>query len=90
MGNGWKKTGQHTKKFKKIKVGSKLRKLVKKVNSICGIKVLGIDLLRKNSKWYVLEANAQPGLDFFENERDALIEKVFNFLMKKGKKYLKK
>jgi glutathione synthase/RimK-type ligase-like ATP-grasp enzyme len=77
---GWKATGVYGKKFKKFKVDSKLRKIIKKVNNFSKMGIYGIDLLKKEEKWIVLEINAEPGLDFFKNERKKLIGKVLNFL----------
>jgi len=42
--------------------------------------------LKKNNKWVVLEVNTTPGLDFFENERDKLVEEILNLLIKIVKK----
>jgi RimK family alpha-L-glutamate ligase len=77
---GWKATGVYGKKFKKFKVDSKLEKIVEKIIKFSGINILGIDLLKKGDSWLVLEINAEPGLDFFKNERKKLIGKVLNFL----------
>jgi glutathione synthase/RimK-type ligase-like ATP-grasp enzyme len=50
------------------------------------INVCGIDLLKRDDKWFVLEVNTTPGLDFFENERDGLVEEIINLLIKIVKK----
>ena len=48
------------------------------------IKILGIDLLKKNKKWYVLEANAEPSFNFFDSEKEKLIGKVLSYLKKEA------
>jgi RimK family alpha-L-glutamate ligase len=77
---GWKATGVYGKKFKKFKIDSNLKKVIKKINKFSKMNIYGIDLLKKGDKWFVLEINAEPGLDFFKNERKKLIGKVLNFL----------
>ncbi len=78
----WKATGVYSKKFKKFDVDNDLKKIINKLIKISKMKVFGVDLLKKNGQWYVLEINAEPAFDFFENEREKLISDVLN-LMKK-------
>jgi len=80
----WKKTGVYTKTFKKFKISQKLKTMIKKVTDASDINVCGIDLLRKNGRWYVLELNGQPCFGFFEEERAELIDKVLNFIKKEA------
>ena len=78
----WKKTGVYTKDFKKFKVTPTLKKIINKISKVSGIRICGIDLLKKNGRWYVLELNSSPCLAFFDNEREMLVEKIMNFLVK--------
>jgi len=80
----WKKTGVYTKTFKKFKITPKLREIIRKITDASEINVCGIDLLRKNGRWYVLELNGQPCYGFFEEERERLIDNVLNFLKKEA------
>ena len=79
---GWKKTEVYENKFKKFEIDNTLKKIIKKLIKISKMKVFGVDLLKKDDKWYVLEINAEPAFDFFENEREKLICDVLS-LMKK-------
>lgn len=78
----WKKTGVYTKDFKKFRVTPSLKKIINKISKVSEIHVCGVDLLRKNGRWYVLELNSSPCLAFFDNEREMLVEKIMNFLAK--------
>jgi RimK family alpha-L-glutamate ligase len=78
--SGWKATGVYAKKFKKFKVDRELRKIINKVMKMAGIKICGIDLLKKDGKWLVVEVNSEPALDFFEGERESLVDEVLEFL----------
>lgn len=78
----WKKTGVYTKTFKKIKMTKSLYRVVKKIIKNSEIRVCGIDLLKRNGRWYILELNGQPCLGFFEEERKMLINKILNLLIK--------
>ena len=54
---GWKCTGVYGKEFKKFDIDKKLEKMIKKIVKVMDIKVCGIDLLKKDGKWLVLEVN---------------------------------
>ncbi len=86
---GWKCTGVYGKKFRKFEIDKKLKKILNKLFNAIDIKVCGIDLLKKNNKWMVLEANSTPAFDFFEDEREILIGKVLDFLKTQVKKISK-
>jgi glutathione synthase/RimK-type ligase-like ATP-grasp enzyme len=88
--HGWKSTGVYEKTFDKFKIDKKLNGILKKVYKICHINICGIDLLKKDNEWVVLEINAQPAFDFFEDEREKIIGEVLNFLKKQIKKKPKK
>lgn len=85
-GSGWKKTGNHSNHIRKFKVDKELEKIIKKTVKVFGISVCGIDFLKKDGKWMVLEINAQPGLDFFLNDRERLVGEILDFLKKEAKK----
>jgi len=78
--HGWKATGVYAKTCGRFKVNWKLRRIIDKLNKFVNIKICGIDLLKKNGKWLVLEVNAQPAFDFFEEEREMLISEALDFL----------
>jgi RimK family alpha-L-glutamate ligase len=79
---GWKATGVYAKKFEHFDVDRKLERIIKKTIKAMDIKICGIDLLRKDGKWLLLEVNGQPSLDFFEEEREKLTEIALNLLIK--------
>ncbi|PIN88916.1 hypothetical protein COU57_06910 [Candidatus Pacearchaeota archaeon CG10_big_fil_rev_8_21_14_0_10_32_14] len=84
---GWKSTGNYAKNFKKFDIDKKLNKIIKKTMRISKIHVCGIDLLKKDNKWFVLEVNAEPDLGFIEEERKMLIDKTLNLLIKEAKNH---
>ena len=79
---GWKKTGVYEKRIERFKLDKKLVEIAKKVSRMTGIKIIGIDLLKKNGEWLVLEVNAQPGLDFFSVDEEKIVQEIINFLKK--------
>jgi RimK family alpha-L-glutamate ligase len=83
--NGWKATGVYAKKIKKFKVYKELEDIIKKVVKVFDIKICGIDFLKKNGKWLVLEINSEPAFDFFDDERERIIGKILDFLKKECK-----
>lgn len=83
---GWKKTGVYAKRIKRFKIDKELKVMVKKINEFSGIKICGIDFLKKQGKWLALEINSAPAFDFFEYEREKIIKEVIEFLKKEARK----
>jgi glutathione synthase/RimK-type ligase-like ATP-grasp enzyme len=82
--NGWKKTGVYEKtKSEKFKIDKDLRKIIMKIIKMSKINVCGIDLLKKEKNWLVLEINTVPALDFFPKERDKLAGMILDLLVRK-------
>jgi RimK family alpha-L-glutamate ligase len=69
---GWKATGVYAKTFEHFDIDKKLERIIKKTIKFLDIKICGIDMLKKDGKWLLLEVNGQPALDFFEEERERL------------------
>ena len=83
----WKATGVYAKKFKKFEVDNDLDKIIKKIIKVSKMKIFGIDLLKKENNWFVIEVNSEPALDFFEDEREKLIDGVLTLMKNSIKKY---
>ncbi len=83
--NSWKCTGVYAKSFKKFDVDDELRDITEKIMKMSDVKVGGIDLLKKDGKWLVIELNTMPALDFFEDEREMIVGKIIDFLLKSAK-----
>ena len=82
----WKCTGVYAKKIKKFKLNKRLKKIIKKIIKSARLKIFGLDFLKdkKTKNWLVLEINSVPALDFFEDEREKLINKILDFLKKQA------
>lgn len=78
--HNWKRTGVYEKRFDKFKIDKSLRKMIKKILDITNINICGIDLLKKDGKWIVLEVNAEPSLDFVEKDHAKVVGMVLDFL----------
>jgi glutathione synthase/RimK-type ligase-like ATP-grasp enzyme len=81
--NNWKCTGVYAKKFKTFIIDSKLEKIIKDLMKVLEINICGVDLLKNQDKWLVIETNAEPALDFFDNEIEMLLENIIDLLIKK-------
>lgn len=79
---GWKSTGVYENIFKRFKPDKELKIILKKITKITKMPVCGIDLLKKDDDWKVLEINSSPGLDFVEKEKKKVIGKIVDFLKK--------
>jgi RimK family alpha-L-glutamate ligase len=80
--SSWKATGVYAKKFEHFKVDGGLKRILKKLMKMVDIKICGVDILKKEGKWLILEVNAQPSLDFFEAEREKITEKALNLFIR--------
>ena len=89
-GTNWKHTGNSKKRFQKIKIDEPLKKLIDKVANTMKIQICGIDLLKRNNDWLILEVNSNPGLDFFETAREKLAGEILDFLIKISNKKINK
>jgi glutathione synthase/RimK-type ligase-like ATP-grasp enzyme len=77
----WKSTGVYSKnKCIKFKVDKKLRRIINKVINVTKINICGIDFLKKDKQWLVLEVNSDPGLDFVGEEHKKLVGLILDFL----------
>ena len=79
---GWKATGVYAKKFEHFEIDRKLERIIKQLLKFLDIKICGVDMLKREGKWFLLEVNGQPSLDFFEEEREKVTEQVLNLLIK--------
>jgi len=80
--NSWKCTGVYARNFKRFDVDDDLKEIVNKIMDNFNINICGIDLHLNDGKWYVIEVNTEPALDFFEDEREILINKIIDLLVK--------
>lgn len=85
--NRWKTIGNCAENFKKFPVDKELKKIINNLIKTFGLKVCGIDLMKKDKKWIVLEINSSPAFDFFPNKRKYLVDKILDFLVKDARKH---
>lgn len=77
---GWKCTGVYGKQFPKFKVDSGLKRILDRVIGVTKINICGVDVLKRDGEWLVLEVNTNPALDFIEEEYEKLVGLVLDFL----------
>jgi glutathione synthase/RimK-type ligase-like ATP-grasp enzyme len=88
--NRWKCTGYYAKRIDSFRVTPELRRLVRKVIRVMKIKVCGIDLVKKDGQWLVLEVNAEPGLTFVDGKRKTLIGKILDLIKREYRRHRRK
>jgi len=82
--HGWKSTAVYAEKLDKFDVDKSLERLVKKILKSCKLNICGIDFLKKENKWIVLEVNSAPSFQFFIEEQEKIIDQVLDFLKTKA------
>ncbi|HLD10873.1 MAG TPA: ATP-grasp domain-containing protein [Candidatus Nanoarchaeia archaeon] len=80
----WKQTGNEKKAhYRTIKLDKNTKDLCEKASKILCMDVCGLDLIKNNNKWYFIEANGCPGMDFIYDDCKRLSKKLSNFLISK-------
>lgn len=85
-GRSWKATGAWAKRHNRFKADAELKKIVEKTIKLAGINICGIDLVKKDGKWVVLEVNSEPTFGFIECDRERLVNEALDFLKGYAKK----
>lgn len=81
IGTNWKQTGNGKKeRFRTVKIDEKLKKLCERSARIFGMDICGLDLLNSGGKWYVIEANSCPALDFIYADEKRLVNLIAGYL----------
>ncbi|MBS3157550.1 ATP-grasp domain-containing protein [Candidatus Woesearchaeota archaeon] len=80
ISKSWKQSGNVREHFRTIKVNEKLKNLCEKASRALGLQVCGLDLILNSGKWYVIEVNSCPALDFIYEDEKKLVNKIANFL----------
>lgn len=78
--NGWKATGCESLSFAKFEIDDELKGILEKLIPATDLAFCGYDLAKKNGHWVFMEINAVPSYKFFDEEYDAIIEKVLAHL----------
>ncbi|MBS3079212.1 ATP-grasp domain-containing protein [Candidatus Pacearchaeota archaeon] len=81
-GRSWKKTGIYAKNIERFEIDPHLKAMIDKIIKVSKIHICGIDFVKKGDEWLVLEVNSTPAFDFFDEEREMIIGKVLNLLLR--------
>jgi len=84
IGKTWKQTGkEENETFHAIAVTPNLKKLSEKAAKAFRMDICGLDLIHTKGKWYIIEANSCPALDWIERDTSRLIRELAHFLLSK-------
>lgn len=86
IGKSWKQTGKEKEYFRLIKINTKLKNLCEKISRALGMDICGLDLMFNNGKWYVIEANSSPALNFINRDEIRLTKILTDYLYSVCKK----
>jgi len=84
-GKNWKEGKLYAKneKYRLFKPDKKLSKLCRKTAKVFGLEWCGIDLMRDaNGKWYLIEVNSCPSMDFVLSDMQRANKELVNYLVK--------
>jgi len=84
IGRNWKQTGNvlHKESFRTVKLPPAVKKMCEKAARAFGLEVCGLDLVQneKSGKWYLIEANSSPALDFIYDQETKMNRILVNYL----------
>lgn len=83
-GRTWKegKLFWKNEKYRIFKVDKNVVRLCKKTARVFGIEWCGIDLMRDtNGKWYIIEVNSCPSMDFVIKDAKRAVEELVNYFI---------
>ncbi len=86
ISKSWKQAGHARESFRIIKVNKKLRNLCERASRALGMQVCGFDLIFNKGKWYIIEINSCPGLDFISHDQHRLVKNIANYLYSECKR----
>ena len=86
MSKSWKQSGNVREHFRIIRVNKNVRDLCERASRALGMQVCGLDLIFNNGRWYVIEANSCPALNFINNDENRLVKNLANYLHSECKK----
>lgn len=80
IGKSWKQTGKEEEYFKLIKVNRKIKNLCERASKLLSMDICGFDLILNNGKWYIIEANSSPALNFIKKDEVRLLKLLSDYL----------
>lgn len=87
-GRSWKQTGdKKTEHYRKIRISGNLRKLCEKASKAFGMELCGLDLILNDNRWYIIEANSCPGLEFIKSDEKRIAKLITDYLYDACKKH---
>ena len=84
--HGWKSTAVYAEKVDHFKPDKELENLATKITKVCKIHICGLDFMRRGNDWLVIDINAEPSFEFFEEEHEEIVSKVLDFLKEEAQK----
>lgn len=90
IGHSWKQTGwEKTEHYRTIKPTKELKRLCERAAKVFNMDICGIDLLYNSGKWYLIEANSCPGIDFINDDMPRIAELIADYAFSVCKKIKK-
>ena len=86
ISKSWKQSGNVREHFRTIKINKKLKNLCEKASRALGMQICGLDLIFNNEKWYIIEANSCPALNFINDDEKRLVKNIANYIYFECKK----
>ncbi|MBS3151150.1 ATP-grasp domain-containing protein [Candidatus Woesearchaeota archaeon] len=86
ISKSWKQSGNVREHFRNIKVNKKLKDLCERASRALGMQVCGLDLIFNNGRWYIIEANSCPALNFINDDENRLVKNLANYLYSECRK----
>lgn len=81
INGSWKQTGDETdESFRRINLDPEIKRMCEKASKALEMELCGLDLINNNGKWYLIEANSCPAMDFIEKDMPRLNQIFADYL----------
>jgi ribosomal protein S6--L-glutamate ligase len=81
IGKSWKQTGSK-EQIRLVKLPKEVTLICEKASKVLDMDICGIDLVNSKGKWFIIEVNSCPSLDFIKKDMPRIISKLVDFLYK--------
>jgi glutathione synthase/RimK-type ligase-like ATP-grasp enzyme len=86
-GKSWEQTGmKENENYRNFKPDKKLRELCEKASKAFNMKWCSLDLIKEKDKWYLIEVNGCPAIDFINKDMERIGNILVNYIHKEVKK----
>jgi glutathione synthase/RimK-type ligase-like ATP-grasp enzyme len=80
IGRSWKLTGSgKNEHYRTVRPSLDVRRMCERASRIFGMEYCGLDIIENGGRWYIIEANSCPGVNFITDQRPRLVAEIAEY-----------